>query len=878
MAYTFELSTGHGTYQCVDLPASAGGALSRMPWLHRILLENVLRRAGDAAGKLAATLIEARGSASTDEIPFYPCRVLMHDTTFTPAFVDIAGMRQWLAENGGDPTRLNPVLPVDVSVDHSISVDHFGTRNALALNTEAEFKRNHGRYRFMKWASRALQCVRIHPPGTGIMHTINLERLAHVVATERWRGEHWAYPDTLIGTDSHTTMINGIGVLAWGVGGLEAESVLFGMPVMLRVPNVVGVRLVGSLPSTTMATDLALVVTERLRQLPLAGRFVEFFGPGVSTLSAGSQAVVANMAPEFGASSGFFPIDAETIKYLANTGRTPSSLRLVELYATRQQLWFDPEAQPEYSEVVEINLSDVTMSLAGPRRPQDRLSPSCTASTMRRIVGDRDLHAHSIAAPGDGAIAIAAITSCTNTSDPRLIVAAALLARNARRRGLKPPAWVKTSCAPGSPSVERYLQKAGLLEDLEALGFGVVGYGCTTCIGNSGPLTAIMTDTITERGIVAVAVLSGNRNFPGRIHPLIDSAFLASPTLSSPMPSPAMSCAIFSRIRWRSRLRGRLCTSPNCGRRLRRSRQRWCPLIPPTSERPTSGRGGISGGTRSTGLLDRCSPGTIVLPRSGVPPSPPQTLVRRSDVISPTRCWFLETTSPPTISRRLERSIPRAMLAVTSSRRVRTHFDLNVFAARRGNWEVMRRGLFTNRALSNLLAPELMGGQTIHVPSGETIAAWRAAERYQEEGIPLILWAGERYGTGSSRDWAAKGLALLGVRAVLAVSFERIHRSNLVGIGILPVRIPSELNPERLKIVPGDRVEVDADPARLAPQVRVPMRLVRADGVVTCFEAIAEVETSLEADLLRHGGMIPYILRRVVSDSLLSTPVACSSQ
>ncbi|MDF2688398.1 MAG: aconitate hydratase 1, partial [Microvirga sp.] len=514
-------------HRVVDLPGSAGDALLRLPHILRILLENVLRNAGEDAPRAKAAILNwLRTGRSEEEIPFLPGRVLMHDTTCGPALVDIAGMRASLAEAGHDPSLLNPVLPVDVSTDHSLGVDVFGTPDALQRNMEWEYGRNAERYRFMKWATRTLTGVRIHPPGTGIMHTLNLERLATVVTTSERDGVSWAMPDTLIGTDSHTPMINGIGVLGWGVGGLEAESVFFGMPVMIRVPDVIGVRLNGRLKQGVLATDLALTITERLRRINLADRFVEFYGEGVSTLSAGDRAVIANMTPEFGANSGFFPIDDHTLHYLRETGRSAEHVRLVEEYAKRQGLWFDPKAAPRYTDTVEIDLDEVEVSLAGPRRPQDRISAGQTVEALAPMLAGRT---PAEGQPGDGSVAIAAITSCTNTSDPRLLVAAGLVARKARRLGLTPPAWVKTSLAPGSPTAERYLRRAGLLEDLEAVGFGIVGYGCTTCIGNSGPLPAIIEQAMTERDIVPVAVLSGNRNFPGRVHPQLEAGFLASP-------------------------------------------------------------------------------------------------------------------------------------------------------------------------------------------------------------------------------------------------------------------------------------------------------------------------------------------------------------
>ena len=515
----------------IDLPAMCGADLERMPWVLRILLENIVRCGTECEAEAGRSAIMAWLEAGTSKaaIEFHPGRILMHDTTCGPALVDIAALRSAVAEAGGDPSAVNPRLPVDVSTDHSVAVDHFGTTASLVLNMQREIERNGERYGLMKWASGALAGMRIHPPGTGIMHTLNLEQLATVVTTEARDGIAWAVPDTLIGTDSHTPMINGLGVLGWGVGGLEAEGVMFGLPVSLRVPDVVGVRLVGRLSAGVTATDLALSVTELLRATDLAGTFVEFFGPGVSTLTVGERAVVANMAPEYGASTGYFPIDQAVGNYLATTGRTADQIRAVERFARRAGLWFDPQATPRYTRIVELDLTSIATSLAGPRRPQDRIAASQTRQAMASSADAASSAGTAVGLPR-WPVAIAAITSCTNTTDPRLLITAGLLAGNARRLGLKPPAWVKTSLAPGSPAASRYLARAGLLDDLSALGFDIVGFGCTTCIGNSGPLSPTMQAAIGQVRH-PVAVLSGNRNFPGRVHPDIEDAFLASPPM-----------------------------------------------------------------------------------------------------------------------------------------------------------------------------------------------------------------------------------------------------------------------------------------------------------------------------------------------------------
>ena len=902
-------------HKVADLVGFAGVGLERLPWVLRILLENVLRHesgerpAGEANGSRAHSILAwLETGTSSAEIPFYPARLLMHDTTCVPALVDIAALRSELAEAGQDPGRLNPRLPIDVSVDHSIAVDRFGTPDALQYNMAQEIQRNGQRYRLLKWATQALRGVRVHPPGTGIMHTLNLERLATVVTTGAGAGGSWVYPDTLIGTDSHTPMVNGIGVLAWGVGGVEAESVMFGMPVMLKVPEVIGVRMTGALREGILATDLALTVTERLRQLRLAGKFVEFFGPGVSSLSCGERAVIANMAPEYGASCGYFPVDQRTLEYLRVTGRPEPQIALVEAYCREQHLWFEPQAVPRYTEVIDMDLGKVATSIAGPHRPQDRLAPGETVAWLARALtaggaaessgrAPRNLATARVGLsngavskgatpngaaardelpndetaeihPPNGAVAIAAITSCTNTSDPRLVIAAGLLARKARQSGVAPPSWVKTSLAPGSPTAASYLRRSGLLQDLEALGFGIVGFGCTTCIGNSGGLVPEMVEAIQKRGILPVAVLSGNRNFPGRVHPQIESSFLASPPLviayalaghvnldilHSPIAHTAEGGAIRLDDLWPrgAEIDAVLAASLQAADVEKAYQQ--------------------AEGNEAWQELD--APGTALFPWSEA-----STYIRRPP--------FASCNSHSRLG--IYRAHPLLVLAddITTDHispagqipgqsaaadylvsRGEDPEDLNVFASRRGNWEVMLRGLFTNKSVRNLLDPRLSPGSTIHAGSGAVMPLWLAAERYAAEGTSLVVVAGERYGTGSSRDWAAKGLWLLGVRAVLALSFERIHRSNLIGMGIVPLQLPAEFAPGKLALTAGDTLEIGADPGTLAPGtvVAVTVRRGSGGGVARSFTVTAAIETTLEVELLREGGVLPYILRRSVS-------------
>jgi aconitate hydratase len=829
---------GGATYRFVDLKAQLGARLARTPWIIRIVLENVTRH-GDPAPLLA-------GDAEA-EIEFRPSRLMMHDTTCGPALVDIAAARDALAEAGGDPRRLNPVLPVDVSTDHSLAADVWGSAGAAASNMAREMARNTERYRFMKWATAALDRFTVHPPGTGIMHTLNLERLATVAGVETRDGVLWARPDTLIGTDSHTPMVGGIGVLGWGVGGLEAEGVMFGMPVTLLPPEVVGVRLTGALKAGVTATDLALVVTERLRRIALGGRFVEFFGPGVSTLTAGQRAVVANMAPEYGAATGYFPVDEATLAYLRQTGRAERHVGFVEAYAKAAGLWFDPEAEPSYAEFVDLDLAEVGLSLAGPRRPQDRVSPS---EAPRTLAGARR------------PVALAAITSCTNTSDPRLLIAAGLVARKARALDLKPPPWVKTTLAPGSPAARRILERAGLLDDLEALGFAIVGFGCTVCIGNSGPLAPDALALAAE-GAEPVAVLSGNRNFPGRVHGEITDAFLASPPL-------VVAYAVAGEA-------GLDIAADPLGQDAAGRAVRLADLWPSEAEIEAAARAALDPADYAPAYA--AAEANAAWAELEAPATPLYPWEARSTYLR--RPPFARLDAETRLGRYLATPLmvlgddvttdhisPAGAIASESEagRWLVEHGDpagdLNVFSSRRGNWEAMLRGLFTNRNVRNLLAPGLAPGQTVHAPTGEALPLWRAAVRYAEAGEPLVIVAGERYGMGSSRDWAAKGQALLGVRAVLANGFERIHRANLINMGILPLRLPADVRPPALALTPNDRVEVDAPAEALTPRARIAVAIHRADGRVERFETLAEVETSLEAETLRAGGLLPMILRR----------------
>lgn len=852
-------------YEIIDLPAEAGACLSRMPYIHRILLENVLRTAGDDAARAKIAMIDWLETGQSDvEIPFLPNRVLMHDTTCGPALVDIAGMRSALAEAGGDPSLLNPVVPVDVSTDHSVAVDAFATSGALYKNMEREYQRNAERYSFMKWATNTLSDFKVHPPGTGIMHTLNLERLATVATPHRRSGKLWAVPDTLIGTDSHTPMINGIGVLAWGVGGLEAESVFFGMPVALRVPDVVGVRLTGKLKDGVLATDLALVVTHLLRQIDLQDKFVEFYGPGVSCLTAGDRAVVANMTPEFGANSGYFPVDRQSVDYLLKTGRSADHAKFVEAYTKRVGLWFDPETDPRYSATLELDLGTVEPSLAGPRRPQDRIAIGDT----RPAIGDliRDGGAVEVeGAPSDGCVAIAAITSCTNTSDPRLLIAAGLLARKANAYGLRPPHWVKTSTAPGSPTAERYLVRAGLLDDLEAVGFGIVGYGCATCIGNSGALTPPVIEAMNERGILPVAVLSGNRNFPGRVHPQLEAGFLASPPMVIAFALAGTTCIDILHDPVGHAADGQPVTLSMI----------WPSAVEIDNALSAASRvedfaPSYDAAEASKAWKELPAPTTTLYPWDEK-----STYIRRppfADFGKGTRLGNYDATPILVVGDDIttDHISPAGAIRADSDagRYLSDHgdnpLDLNVFSSRRGNWEAMIRGLFTNKSVKNLLGENIPAGSTIHSRTGDVLSLWDAAQRYEAEGRSVVVVAGERYGMGSSRDWAAKGLALLGARAVLASSFERIHRWNLIGMGVLPLRLPEGVDYANLTLGVDDVITINADPASLTPRCPINVMVVRANGDALSFQASAAIETGAEINLLRAGGVLPLILNNML--------------
>jgi aconitate hydratase len=844
------LETGGRRLRITDLHGQLGNRLATMPVIHRLVAENLLR-AGGAEG--AAALVAWMDGGRPDvELPFYPGRIMMHDTTCVPALVDLAAARDVIAAQGGDPGLIDTVVPVDVSTDHSIAVDFYGRPDAAPLNMKRERERNAERLQLMKWASGAFEKLTVHPPGTGIMHTLNLERLASVVGIERRDGTDWAIPDTLIGTDSHTPMVNGIGVLGWGVGGLEAEAAMLGLPVTLPIPEVVGVRLIGALPRDVFAADLALRVTHDLRAHGVAGRFVEFFGPGVAALSADTRAAVANMAPEYGATTGFFPVDARTIAYLRETGRPADRLALVEDFCRRQGLWFDPGAEPDYAETLTVDLSTVARGAAGPARPQDLQDAGGTAALITGGAAAGGVPA--------GAVAIAAITSCTNTSDPNMLVAAGLLARNAVAAGLSVPDWVKTSLAPGSPAAEALLRRAGLMEPLEALGFAIVGIGCTTCIGNSGPLAPRMAEAIAG-GVVPVAVLSGNRNFPGRVHAEVHESFLLSP----PMVIAFALAGDAARDIFRDPVGHRVDGTPVTLDTIWPDAAEIDRLLA-DARAPGDVQRRYDAAEENAEWTALDAPDSALFPWDAgstyVRPPPFVCMAAGASLDGATARPFLVLGDDITTD---HISPAGAIPAGTGAARYliergETPGDLNVFASRRGNWEAMVRGLYTNPSVENLLRAGLAPGRTIHAPSGEEMTLWDAAKRYAAEATPLVIVAGERYGTGSSRDWAAKGPALLGVRAVIASSFERIHRSNLINMAILPLTVSRD-DAVALRCLSPDALL--RFPARMPLEPGALLRLrVEDRGHVRELMVLLAADTWAECEILANGGMLPALLQR----------------
>ncbi|MGC8522957.1 MAG: aconitate hydratase AcnA [Acidibrevibacterium sp.] len=871
------------SYEYFSLPeaARALGDISRLPVTLKILLENILRFEDgksytvDDAKAIAGWLENAH---SEREVPFRPARILMQDFTGVPAVVDLAAMRDGITRLGGDPARVNPLVPVDLVIDHSVMVDVAGRADSLARNVAIEFERNGERYEFLRWGQEAFSNFRVVPPGTGICHQVNLEYLAQGVWTAEAEGKHVAYPDTLYGTDSHTTMVNGLGVLGWGVGGIEAEAAMLGQPIAMLIPDVVGFRLTGRLREGMTATDLVLTVTEMLRKKGVVGKFVEFYGPALDHLPLADRATIGNMAPEYGATCGFFPIDRVTLDYMRLTGRDPHRLALIEAYLKAQNMWRDETApEPKFSTTLELDLGSVVPSLAGPKRPQDRVAldkaaGAFSAELVKNFAVSAEQAAKKVKVAGKnyeighGDVVIAAITSCTNTSNPAVMIAAGLVARKARARGLAPKPWVKTSLAPGSQVVTEYLKSAGLDADLDALGFNTVGYGCTTCIGNSGPLEDAIANAIEDNKLVAVSVLSGNRNFEGRVHPNVRANYLASPPLvvayallgtigdditTAPLGTGSDGKPVHLRDVWPSNAEIAEAIAQHVTREKFVARysdvfkgpEQWQRIKVAAHEAT------YRWNDRSTYVknppyfkdISKTPPGVADIKGA-------RALAIFGDSI---------TTDHISPAGSIKKSSPAGEYLLTHQVR---EADFNSYGARRGNHEVMMRGTFANIRIKNEMLPGVEGGYSKHFPSGEQAPIYDVAMRYAKENVPLVVFGGKEYGTGSSRDWAAKGTMLLGIRAVIAESFERIHRSNLVGMGVLPLTFKDGMDRKALKLTGEETFDLLGLDA-LRPRMDLTLKIHRPNGTTDEVVLLCRVDTADEVAYCRHGGILPYVLR-----------------
>ena len=872
-----KLRAGGHEYEYFSLASLAErgmGSVQRLPFSIKILLENLLRN--EDGRRVSADDVEqvARGEgANTKEISFMPARVLLQDFTGVPCIVDLAAMRDALAAMGSDPNLANPLLPADLVIDHSVQVDNFGSAQAFDLNAALEFQRNRERYMLLRWGQTAFQNFRVVPPDTGIVHQVNLEYLAPVVFCANGQ----AYPDSVVGTDSHTTMVNGLGVLGWGVGGIEAEACMLGQPVSMLLPPVIGFKLHGKLREGCTATDLVLTITQILRKKGVVGKFVEFYGTGLSALSLADRATVANMAPEYGATMGFFPVDHETLSYLTFSNREPGLIALVEAYTKEQGLFrTDETPDPVYADTLELDLAAVTPSMAGPKRPQDRVElPDVKKNFHAAFPGpEKTAVAQLNGEPttiGDGAVVIAAITSCTNTSNPSVMLAAGLLARNAVKRGLKVKPWVKTSLAPGSKVVADYYRKAGLTEYLEALNFHLVGFGCTTCIGNSGPLPDAVSQAVSKENLVVAAVLSGNRNFEGRINPQVKANYLASPPLvvayalagtmdvdlaNDPLGIGSDGKPVYLRDIWP--------TNEEVIETVRTSIDQE--MFRHEYEKAFEGDANWQGMSIPAGNIYKWDDASTYIKK---PPYfdamvDPETSVKD---LTGMRALALLGDSVTTDHISPAGSIPKDSPAglYLISQGVKP-VDFNSYGARRGNHEVMVRGTLANIRLRNQLAPGTEGGWTRHMPDGEQMYIYDASLLYQKAGVPLVILAGKEYGSGSSRDWAAKGVMLLGVRAVIAESFERIHRSNLVGMGVLPLQFPSGETAASLGLTGAETFHIEGVKASLNGGGRkAAVRAVSDDGTEKTFTALVRVDTPQEVEYYRNGGILPYVLRQIAA-------------
>jgi len=882
------LNVGANQYDVLSLAALKSFNVDRLPFSLKVLLENLLRfedGVNVTKSDIEALLKWDPKALPSYEIAFTPARVIMQDFTGVPCIVDLAAMREAIVKLGGDPQKVNPLAPAELVIDHSVQVDEYGAANSLQHNNEIEFQRNGERYMFLRWGQTAFSNFKVVPPNTGIVHQVNIERLARVIFSDETGGRKAAYPDTLVGTDSHTTMVNGLGVLGWGVGGIEAEAAMLGQPVTMLIPQVIGFKLSGALPAGTTATDLVLTVTEILRKKGVVDKFVEFFGDGLKGLPLADRATIANMSPEFGSTCAIFPIDEETIRYLELTGRSAEQIALVEAYAKAQGLWrINGAPAADYTDVVELDLSSVEPSLAGPKRPQDRVplrnAKSVYESSVKKMAEERTQKnpkaAGSAAAKvgtesfevKDGAVLIAAITSCTNTSNPAVLVAAGLLARNAIAKGLKSKPWVKTSLAPGSRVVTDYLKKAGLLTDLEQLGFYTVGYGCTTCIGNSGPLKPEISEAVKAGDVVACAVLSGNRNFEGRVHPEIKMNFLASPPLvvayalagslgiditTEPLGIGKDRKPVFLKDIWPSAKDVAAAVGASVDSAMFKKGYanvfqgdaNWAAIKTPAGK--IYAWDGRSTYVKNPPYFD----GMTMTPAPLGDIKGARALAVLGDSV---------TTDHISPAGNISKSSPAAKYLIAQGVQAA---DFNSYGARRGNHEVMMRGTFANIRLRNLLLPGTEGGVTLHIPSGEQLSIFDASVKYKESKTPLVILAGKEYGTGSSRDWAAKGTMLLGVKAVIAESFERIHRSNLIGMGVLPLQYKEGQNAQKLGLTGTETFDIVGLNRGAAKFVKVIAK--SDDGKSTEFEARLRIDTPKELDYYQHGGILQYVLRQLAA-------------
>ncbi len=882
------LAVGAQSYDIFSLTALPADKVARLPFSLKILLENLLRfedGVNVTRRDIDALLSWDPKSTPDHEISFTPARVIMQDFTGVPCIVDLAAMREAIRTLGGDPDQVNPLAPAELVIDHSVQVDFYGAADSLARNTAIEFERNRERYAFLRWGQTAFKNFKVVPPNTGIVHQVNLENLGRVVFDKSVNGRTQAYPDTLVGTDSHTTMINGLGVLGWGVGGIEAEAAMLGQPVTMLIPQVVGFRLSGSLPPGATATDLVLTVTEMLRKKGVVEKFVEYFGDGLANLPLADRATIANMAPEYGSTCGIFPIDEETLRYLELSGRPKQRIALVEAYARHQGLWrYNGAPAAAYSDVLELDLATVEPSLAGPKRPQDRVALRNVKSVYRKtqvqMAEERSRKNPSATGSGlvsngasfevkDGAVLIAAITSCTNTSNPSVMLGAALLARNARRRGLKAKPWVKTSLSPGSRVVTDYLTKAGLLDDYAAVGFHVTGYGCMTCIGNSGPLKPEISAAVKSGDVIATSVLSGNRNFEGRVHPEVKMNFLASPPLvvafalagttdidldTEPLGTDTAGKPVFLKEIWPSPAEVAATVRSSINSSMFRA----------SYDNVFEGDANWKAVKIPAGKLYQWDADSTYVRNPpyfiGMPAKPAAIKqIRGAHVLA--LLGDSVTTDHISPAGDIARGSPAARYL--ESKGVQKA-DFNSYGARRGNHEVMMRGTFANIRLRNLLAPGTEGGVTIHVPSNEPMSIYDASMRYQADGRSLVVLAGKEYGTGSSRDWAAKGTMLLGVRAVIAESFERIHRSNLIGMGVLPCQFINGQNAQSLGLTGRETFDF-GDLGNAEARSVIVTATPSGGGTPVKFEVRVRIDTPKERDYYRHGGILQYVLRQLAA-------------